>query len=145
MGKAQVGRTMIETLAVLAIGAMVLYAGFASFLMAMQRHHANQILDYVNRCAVLAQTNYDGYVVEEAQDTRCGTFLSDEPPCNLNGMEFIISNATGNNLTYSITTPYIKSKQIRKALIDRTTTMLNGEVIDIWDFQGKVEFTFSRH
>ena len=148
MNKAQQGRTMIETLAVIAIGALILVMGFAGYLTAMNRYRTNQILDYVNRCAVVAQSYGDGYELKsvEGEDiiVRCGDLLSDIAPNGLDGKEFIVTAANENVLLYQITTPYIKSKDIRAALVARATTILNGEVIDIWDFQGKVEFTFRK-
>ena len=142
MKKTQKGGTMIEMLAVLAIGVMLSLVGLASLLMAMNRYRANQILDYVNRCAVLALTNYDGYIVE---DTLCGNMLSDKAPYGLDGMEFVVVGATGNQTKYTITTPVIESEDIRTALLSRSTTEMNGELIDVWDFQKKVEFTFRKN
>ena len=141
MEKLQKGRTMMETLAVLAIAAIISLFGLAAFMMAMNRHRADQILDYVNRCAVVAQSNGDGYEVGES---RCGNLLADEPPYNLNGQDFIVSKATANEPTYTVTTPPIASDDIRTSLVDRSTTSLNGEIIVIWDFQGRVEFTFRK-
>lgn len=142
MKKTQKGGTMIEMLGVLAIGAVISLVGLAAFLMAMNRHRANQILDYVNRCAIVALTNYDGYIVE---DTLCGNMLSDKAPNGLNGMEFIVVGATGNQVKYTVTTPVIESDDIRTALLSRATTDMNGELIDVWEFQKRVEFTFRKN
>ena len=148
MKKWQQGRTMIETLAVLLIGAFLLVAGFAGYLMAMNRYRVDQILEYVNRCAVVAQSYGDGYEMKNQDGTgivvRCGDLLSDLAPNGLEGKEFIVTSANDNALLYYITTPYINSKDIRRGLLDRATTHLNGEIIDIWDFQGKIEFTFRK-
>ena len=148
MKKWQQGRTMIETLAVLAIGAILLVVGFAGYLMAMNRYRTNQILEYVNRCAVVAQSYGEGYEIknEDGSDVilRCGDLLSDPAPNGLDGQEFMAIAAGDNTLLYHIVTPYIKSNDIRAALVARATTSLNGEIIDIWDFQGKVEFTFRK-
>ncbi len=57
MKKLQQGRSMIEMLGVLAIIGVLSIGGLAGYTMAMERHKANQILDYVSRCAVLAQTS----------------------------------------------------------------------------------------
>ena len=99
-------------------------------------------MDYVNRCAAIAQAHGDGYTIE---DSYCGDMLSDEAPNGLDGKEFVVSKgSTGNELTYTVTTPYISSEDIRTALVGRATSQMNGEIIDIWDFQGKIEFTFRR-
>ena len=142
MKRTQKGSTMIEMLGVLAIGAIISLVGLAAFLMAMNRYRTHQILDYRNRCAIVALTNHDGYVVE---DTYCGKMLSDDAPNGLNGMEFVVVGATGNQTKYTITTPVIESDDIRTALLSRATTDLNGELIDVWDFQRKVEFTFRKN
>ena len=60
MKKLQQGRSMIEMLGVLAIIGVLSIGGLAGYTMAMNRHRANTILDYVSRCVVVAQTNGDG-------------------------------------------------------------------------------------
>ncbi len=57
MKKLQQGRSMIEMLGVLAIIGVLSIGGLAGYTMAMNRHRANQILDYVARCGVVAQTD----------------------------------------------------------------------------------------
>ena len=54
------GRSMIEMLGVLAIIGVLSVGGLSGYTMAMNRHRANQILDYVTRAAVLAQTHGTG-------------------------------------------------------------------------------------
>ena len=57
MKKLQQGRSMIEMLGVLAIIGVLSIGGLAGYTMAMNRHRANTVLDYVSRCVVVAQTN----------------------------------------------------------------------------------------
>ena len=61
MKKLQQGRSMIEMLGVLAIIGVLSIGGLAGYTMAMNRHRANQTLDYANRAFVVTQTNGDTY------------------------------------------------------------------------------------
>ncbi|MBP5534077.1 MAG: prepilin-type N-terminal cleavage/methylation domain-containing protein [Alphaproteobacteria bacterium] len=143
MKSSQKGRSMIEMLSVLAIAGILSTVGIAGYVMAMNRYRANQILDYVNRCALIAQTNSkEGYAVDDAF---CGDLLTDSAPLGLDGKKFVVKNAANASTTYTVTTPVIKSDQIRAALVARATSALNGEIIDIWDLQEKIEFTFRRY
>ena len=60
MKKIESGRSMIEMLGVLAIIGVLSIGGLAGYTMAMNRHRANTILDYVSKCGVIVQTNGDG-------------------------------------------------------------------------------------
>ena len=142
MKKWQQGRSMIEMLGVLAIVGILSVAGLAGYLTAMNRYRVNQILDYVNRCALVARTYGDEGRIEQ-KTIYCGELLSDPAPNGLDGMEFVLSSDDAESPTYTIMTPDITSKDIRLGLISRATTTLNGEVIEIWEFQEKkIEFTF---
>ena len=132
MKELQNGRSMIEMLGVLAIIGVLSIGGLAGYTMAMNRHRANQILDYVSRCAVAAQTKGDGYVIGEgaldangvpANNAKCGTLLPlEEAPNGLEGSSFIVSKAGAATLTFTIATPKIKSQDIRTALLNRDNT-----------------------
>ncbi len=56
MKELQNGRSMIEMLGVLAIIGVLSIGGLAGYTMAMNRYRANNIAEYVSRCAVVAQT-----------------------------------------------------------------------------------------
>ena len=75
MKELQNGRSMIEMLGVLAIIGVLSIGGLAGYTMAMNRHRANQVLDYVSRCAVIAQTYGDGSTVET---TPCADLMDEE-------------------------------------------------------------------
>ena len=139
----QRGRSMVEMLAVLAITAVLSTSGIAAYTLAMSRHRANLILDYVNRCALLSHVYKDGYATGESY---CGDLLTDPAPCNLDGREFVVKDVYNpETTTYTITTPIISSERIRDALVARATSTANGEVIDIWDLNQKIEFTYRKN
>ena len=75
MKELQNGRSMIEMLGVLAIIGVLSIGGLAGYTMAMNRHRANQVLDYVSRCAVIAQTKGDG---SQAPSGTCSDLMEDE-------------------------------------------------------------------
>ena len=143
MQGSQQGRSMLEMIAVLAIAATLSTTGLAGYVMAMNRYRANMILDYVNRCALLSRVYQEGYVQEEIY---CGDLLTDPAPCGLEGRQFVVKDTNNaDTTTYTITTPVISSKRIRDALVARATTTANGEIIDIWDFSEKIEFTYRKY
>ncbi len=75
MKKIESGRSMIEMLGVLAIIGVLSIGGLAGYTMAMNRYRANNILDYVSRCAVLAQTRGMG---DETSATTCADLMPGE-------------------------------------------------------------------
>ena len=120
MKKLQKGRSMIEMLGVLAIIGVLSIGGLAGYTMAMNRHRANQILDYVSRCAVAAQTKGDGYVIEE---TSCGALLPLETgPNGLAQASFKVWSSTAASARFIISTPTIASQDVRTALLNRANT-----------------------
>ena len=140
MKKLQKGRSMIEMLGVLAIIGVLSIGGLAGYTMAMNRHRANQILDYVSRCAVAAQTAGDGYfigaVTKELQadqtykytsaSTTCGALLPLEVgPNGLSATGFTIPPKGPADLEFTITTPKIDSNDIRTALLNRDNINVN--------------------
>ena len=155
MKKLQNGRSMIEMLGVLAIIGVLSIGGLAGYTMAMNRHRANQILDYVSRCAVAAQTKGDGYVIgdtsgETVSDTNCGALLPlENAPNGLGGAAgneddvgsaFIVSAANADALDFTITTPAIASDDIRTALLNRSNT--NVTITNGGD--NKIDFVFKK-
>ena len=106
--------------------------------MAMNRHRANEILDYVSRCAVTAQVQGDGYEIKAAT---CADLLSYEPaPNGLNSRGFIVSAAGPYDRTFEITTPVIKSDDIRDILVARGN--YNVSIKETYD--DKVRFIFNK-
>ena len=96
MKKLQQGRSMIEMLGVLAIIGVLSIGGLAGYTMAMNRHRANTILDYVSRCVVVAQTNGDGsYLTTGA----CKDILGEEKPTFLETDASITTTAGGGDIT----------------------------------------------
>ena len=146
--KKESGRSMIEMLGVLAIIGVLSIGGLAGYTMAMNRHRANQILDYVSRCAVAAQTQGDGYVIPA---TNCGALLPREvAPNGLGeanddgiavGTGFVLAGAEAGQATFTIVSPAIASDDIRTALVDRS----NVNVGIVQNAQAQtVTFTFQK-
>ncbi len=98
MQNTQQGRSMIEMLGVLAIIGVLSIGGLAGYTMAMNRHRANQILDYVSRAVVIAQTKGDGSQAITNED--CSTILDGEAvpvanmTCKVNRSQGIDENTT---------------------------------------------------
>ena len=154
--KNEYGRSMIEMLGVLAIIVVLSIGGLAGYTMAMNRHRANQILDFVSRCAVAAQTFGDGYyigavtqsydatnqrMVTTVANTNCGHFLPLEAE-GVNGItaaNFTVASRGPADTTFTVVTPSIASQDIRDALINRS----NANVV-VTQSAGKVTFTFKK-
>ena len=83
MKKLQKGRSMIEMLGVLAIIGVLSVGGLAGYTMAMNRHRANQALDYAQRAFVVVQTWGNGtdkvtVTTGTSNKGNCETVLSEE-------------------------------------------------------------------
>ena len=162
MKKFQNGRSMIEMLGVLAIIGVLSIGGLAGYTMAMNRHRANQILDYVSRCAIAAQTKGDGYKIEESN---CGALLPIEnAPNGLGGAagntdgvgtKFLVKSSSEDKQYFVIVTPKIASKDIRTALLNRDNVnvkirqgvggvdgSIDGLSTTVTDVDGGVEVSF---
>ena len=50
------GRSMVEMLGVLAVIGVLSIGGIAGYMMAMNRHHSNNVLEGVSACAVIIST-----------------------------------------------------------------------------------------
>lgn len=106
MKNLQNGRSMIEMLGVLAIIGVLSIGGLAGYTMAMNRHRANTVADYVSRVAVLAQTQGQGDKVWPS-NTTCSSVDPNQPTiaasCTLetkNGnLEVTVSNLTSAVVT----------------------------------------------
>ena len=115
MKKLQQGRSMIEMLGVLAIIGVLSIGGLAGYTMAMNRHKANQILDYISRCGVLVET-----AGESATLTNCAALMDGETAPS--GFAATVSRTNGV-ATLNVTT-WSDSDAVTKAVKDRfgTTT-----------------------
>ena len=153
--KNEYGRSMIEMLGVLAIIGVLSIGGLAGYTMAMNRHRANQILDYVSRCAVASQTFGDGYYIGHVTKTfdnqgnvtytvtqgNCGEFLPLEVgPNGMTASEFIVASAGPELMKFTVKTPSIASDDIRTALVNRDNT--NVGIVS--DASKQVTFTFKK-
>ena len=135
--KNEYGRSMIEMLGVLAIIGVLSIGGLAGYTMAMNRHRANQILDYVSRCAVAAQTKGDGYTITAAN---CNTLLPLETEPNGLTNSISVQGATADKLEYTLTVAGIASEDIRTALTNRDNTNVKITV----NASNTVTFTFKK-
>ena len=81
--KKEYGRSMIEMLGVLAIIGVLSIGGLAGYTMAMNRHRANQVLDYSQRAFVSVQTIGDGS--QAVADVACSdaSILNEAMPTTL--------------------------------------------------------------
>ena len=96
MKKIESGRSMIEMLGVLAIIGVLSIGGLAGYTMAMNRHRANTILDYISKCVVVAQTHGDGSTVATGA---CDVIMPDELPPTFFGNNGIPQvTLDGNNI-----------------------------------------------
>ena len=155
--KNEYGRSMIEMLGVLAIIGVLSIGGLAGYTMAMNRHRANQILDFVSRCAVASQTYGDGYYIGKVtttydsvtgaptisvSDGTCYDFLQLEAD-GVNGIkasEFKVASAGPEKNIFTVVTPSLGSQELRLALINRANS--NVQISSGSDC--KVTFTFRK-
>ena len=109
--------------------------GASSSTAAVNRHHANQVLDYVSQCAIAAQMKNDGAI--NTKDT-CGTLLPNtSAPLSLNGKKFTISE--GRDSTFTITSPTIEADDVRSNIVLRSNSM-----VSIKESGKKVKFIFKK-
>ena len=113
------------------------FAGASSgATVAINRHHANQILDYISKCALAVQMIS---ISGKAKDN-CAALLPDIPvPLSLNGKKFTISEGKKGESNFTITTPEITSDMVRSDIIRR-----NNSIISIKESGKKVKFTFKK-
>ena len=132
MKNIQQGRSMIEMLGVLAIIGVLSIGGLAGYTMAMNRHRANQILDYVSRAVVIAQTKGDG--TQTISNENCDDILDGED-VPVSGMGCTVNKATGYaNITVSVTNV---NSRIAAALANRS-----GNQVTIASTSNGADFTF---
>ena len=131
MTKVQSGRSMVEMLGVLAIIGVLSIGGIAGYTMAMNRHKANQAVDYATRLAIAAQT-YGGYGLANeaninASDLGLGTApISEIDAANANvqrqanGVYKVNLGITDNSINNAIET--ISGGQVSSGSIEFTET-----------------------
>ena len=95
MKELQNGRSMIEMLGVLAIIGVLSIGGLAGYTMAMNRHRANNIIDYASKCAVIAQTTGDGSVAISPHQCQGTDFMNQGLPAAVNYIN-VARAANGN-------------------------------------------------
>ena len=101
MKKLQQGRSMIEMLGVLAIIGVLSIGGLAGYTMAMNRHKANNILDFASRCAVIAQTKGMGNETFDGTTTCISLTGETDEPTGLTGAT--VSGGGSDNITITLT------------------------------------------
>ena len=97
--KKEYGRSMIEMLGVLAIIGVLSIGGLAGYTMAMNRHRANVVSDYVSRCVVIAQTSGDGMTLKTGD---CATITNETKPSAITTGDANLK-ASGNNVVVEVT------------------------------------------
>ena len=133
--KKEYGRSMIEMLGVLAIIGVLSIGGLAGYTMAMNRHRANSVMEYVSRCAVLAQTRGSG-AADDLTATTCGALMTDTAPIGA-AAEYVVGAAADDEFT--ITTPAI-GDSIAEAIVARNSANANPQIAASGD--DAVQFTF---
>ena len=86
--KAQIGRSMIEMLGVLAIIGVLSVGGLAGYSKAMQANKINNILDYMNRAQVEFKARKASGFVQSRVPIRCETLLNEAPPTGTDKCQF---------------------------------------------------------
>ena len=126
MKELQNGRSMIEMLGVLAIIGVLSIGGLAGYTMAMNRHRANQVLDYVSRCVVIAQTKGDG---SQAPTGTCKSYMDNEEQPSLTNTTLggTVDQPTVT-LTWATGTDKVKAA-VENRLKEATTMSISGDVI----------------
>ena len=127
MKKLENGRSMIEMLGVLAIIGVLSIGGLAGYTMAMNRHKANNVLDYVSRVAVIAQTN-----ATKSSDTDCNTVLGE----TTNQYDCTVT-CDGNGASATVT---VNAGETINALLKERST----EALKIEDTEGGIAFKFNQ-
>ena len=120
----QSGRSMIEMLGVLAIIGVLSIGGLAGYTMAMNRHRANQVLDYVSRAAVIALTKGDG--TQSVNNMDCKVLLDGEDvPLAKMGCSVLKDSSTGDDVKVTVTN--LPNTSIANALENRSSTQVSVE------------------
>lgn len=130
MKELQNGRSMIEMLGVLAIIGVLSIGGLAGYTMAMNRHRANQILDFASRCVVVAQTSGDGSTIRTGA---CGTILGETVPAAIQTDTGVALSEDGKDITVTLAPA---TEKIGKALENRSTGDITITADGVFTFKG---------
>lgn len=130
MTKVQSGRSMVEMLGVLAIIGVLSIGGIAGYTMAMNRHKANQTVDYATRLAIAAQTS-GGYGIDDGVVQAADLGLDQYPIAEINGASV---TRAGDTYTVAFTGDITgdSASGIQKAV--KTVSGMTG------NFDGSIEF-----
>ena len=126
MKKLQNGRSMIEMLGVLAIIGVLSVGGLAGYTMAMNRHRANQAVDYAQRAFVAVQTWGDG--TDKIDNIACSKALDEKLTSGLVKCGVRRLDAAGGS--YSSVAIEVQNLKIAHALAERTNLLSLGGEID---------------
>ncbi|MBE6449422.1 MAG: hypothetical protein E7013_01820 [Alphaproteobacteria bacterium] len=135
--KKEYGRSMIEMLGVLAIIGVLSIGGLAGYTMAMNRHRANSVLEYVSRCGVLAQTRGSGAAADLGATT-CNALMTDTAPIG-NAVDYQVSAVNANN-EFTLTTPNLGTA-VAEAITTRNSANANPQIA-AGAGEGVIVFTF---
>ena len=94
--KTQSGRSMIEMLGVLAIIGVLSIGGLAGYTRAMNANAANNIVDYMNRCAMIVQER-DSLAAPVAVNNDCNANY------NMEAMDGVAVTVTAYNAGQNVT------------------------------------------
>ena len=100
--KNEYGRSMIEMLGVLAIIGVLSIGGLAGYTMAMNRHRANVILDYVTKCGVMVQTIGDGSQKVNETDCNSASLLNQANPNKLEDASAVRAENGNTTVTFTV-------------------------------------------
>ena len=135
MKKIESGRSMIEMLGVLAIIGVLSIGGLAGYTMAMNRHRANTVLDYVTKVGITAGTNNIAYTA--ASSTDCSTIF-DGVPSTLSSCKVTKATADGDVV---VTIAYnASSTSVQDVVKER---IVSNKIGDIAVNAAGTEFTFT--
>ena len=122
--KKEYGRSMIEMLGVLAIIGVLSIGGLAGYTMAMNRHRANSVLDYVTKVGTVALTyGTDGTGVPAANNATCADLMEGEANDQL-------STCTVAGTVVTIAYKSTSVQDIIKDRIDTTTNKIGGIAVN---------------
>ena len=125
--KNEYGRSMIEMLGVLAIIGVLSIGGLAGYTMAMNRHRANTILDYAQKCGVIAQTQGDGSAAITSTACNGTGYVGTNDPVPLTAGTITVERAANGitNVTVAVPTTaasVAEAMASRLGLASETTT-----------------------
>ena len=116
------GRSMIEMLGVLAIIGVLSVGGLSGYTMAMNRHRANQILDYATRVAMSFKTSPDGESNKNISGVDCLKYNGDEAVPSAAAAAGCLLYAYGGAGVDQVTVKFsVPNADVQKAIISRSS------------------------